>query len=59
MCVCMYIYLFSFQVSELRAKLSGSKDQSGALRKQLDDMENSRRQMEQTLLQTREERENL
>ena len=46
-----------WQVSELRAKLTSQKEQSGALRKTVDDLENERRRTEQSLLQLREERD--
>lgn len=45
------------QVSELRAKLTASRDQGASVRKQLDDVQNQLRQLEQNLLQTREERD--
>ena len=50
-------YLCVLQVSELRAKLTSQKEQSGALRKTVDDLENERRRTEQSLLQLREERD--
>lgn len=45
------------QVTDLRAKLSASREQGIATRKQLDDITNQLRQLEQTLLSTREERD--
>ena len=49
--------LFLSQVSELRAKVTSQREQSNALRKTVDDMENERRRTEQQLLQVREERD--
>jgi chromosome segregation ATPase len=45
------------QVTDLRAKLAASREQGIATRKQLDDITNQLRQLEQTLLSTREERD--
>lgn len=45
------------QVSELRAKLNATKDQGTTLKRQLDDVDNERRRLEQALLGLREERD--
>ncbi len=45
------------QVSELRAKLMASREQGVLTRKQLDDVQNQLRQLENTLLSTKEERD--
>lgn len=43
------------QVSELRAKLIASKDHNGALRKNLDDVENERRRLEMQIINLKED----
>ena len=45
------------QVSELCAKVLSTKDANLSIKKQLDEMENQLRQVEQELLRTRDERD--
>ena len=46
------------QVSELRAKLCASRDQTAGMRKQIDQTEDDRRKGEQILISVKEERDN-
>ena len=44
-------------MSELRAKLTSMREQNNTSRRQLDDVDNERRRLEQVILQLKEERD--
>ena len=46
------------QVTELRAKLTATKDYNNTQKRQLDDLQNEYRRMEHQLLTVKEERDN-
>ncbi len=52
-----FLFIFIFQVSELRAKLTASREQNAGQRKQGDDLQNEYRRLEQQLGAIREDRD--